>query len=109
MTEGNFELVSVIVWYATVLPGVRTILVRDEARLRGVRASRAWPAVSRDAALFAIYNVGFLFFFVLPIHFWRTRRSILGVLIGVGWVVALVAVVIGAQLAAAEAVDLLGL
>lgn len=108
MTDGNLELVEVVVWYATVLPAVRAILVCDERRLRGLQAERAWPAVSRDAALFAIFNVGFLFLFVLPIHFWRTRRSVWGVLVGLAWTAALVAVVVGTQMAVAAAVEELG-
>jgi hypothetical protein len=109
LTDGNLELLQVLVSWAVTLPGATAILVLDERRLRGVQAERAWPKASRDAALFAVFNFPFLLLVVLPLHFVRTRRSVLGALAGVGWLVALVAADVGAELAAAAAVDSLGL
>jgi hypothetical protein len=109
VTPGNLELLEVLVSWAVVLPGGAAVLVLDERRLRGPQLARAWPVGSRDAALFAVFNFPVLLLVVLPLHFWRTRRSLLGTLAGVGWVAALVAVDVGAQLALGAAVDWLGL
>jgi hypothetical protein len=77
---------------AMILPwGVTTYLLFalvawDEARLaqRSPEAlARAWPASTRTMALvyFGVLS--------LPVHFGRTRRSVLGVLQGLGWATAL--------------------
>jgi len=57
------------------------IVRRDLARLSGEPLARAWP----DASLWAAVVVfGPL---CLPVHFIRTRRSWLGLLLGLGWLV----------------------
>jgi hypothetical protein len=110
VTEGNLEFLVSLVSLAVTLPGAAAIIVLDERRLRGVQAARAWPAVSRDAALFLVTQTGLPFLLLLlPVHFGRTRRSALGVLMGLGWVCALVAADVGAVVAASAAVDWLGL
>jgi hypothetical protein len=109
VTDGNFELVQVLVTWVVTLPGVAAILVLDERRLRGVQAERAWPPVSRDAAIFAIWNFPVFLLLVPVVHFVRTRRSAAGALAGLAWVAALVAADYAAQLAAAAAVDSFGL
>lgn len=58
------------------------IIKRDLARLSPSSLSRAW----NDASLWsAIVVFGPL---CLPVHFGRTRRSLRGLLLGLGWVVA---------------------
>jgi hypothetical protein len=109
VTDGNLELLQVLASWAVLLPGATAVLVVDERRLRGVQASRAWPGVSRDAAIFGIFNFPLLLLVVLPLHFVRTRRTFVSFLVGVGWIAALVAADIGAQLATSVAVDALGL
>lgn len=109
MTEGNFELVQVLVSWAVTLPGVSAIIVLDERRLRGPRLERAWSPVSRDAAIFAAWQLGLLLFFVPLVHFVRTRRSLSGLLFGLGWLAVLLDADLCAQLAAGAAVDWLGL
>ncbi len=109
MTEGDLELLQVIVSWAITLPGVAAIVVLDERRLRGRERERAWPAVSRDAAIFASWQLGLLLFLVPLVHFVRTRRSPIGLVVGISWGLLLFAVDYCAQVALAIAVDLLGL
>ena len=60
------------------------IVRRDLTRLSGEPLARAWP----DASLWAAVVVfGPL---CLPIHFIRTRRSLLGIALGLGWLVGAV-------------------
>ena len=108
MTPGNLEFVQVVVSMAVTLPSVVAIIVLDERRLRGVERDRAWPPQSRDAAIFGLWNVG-AHPLCLLVHFIRTRRSLLGIALGVGWLVAVAAVDAGAQLAVLQLIDWTGL
>ena len=108
MTAGNLELLQVVVSMAVTLPAVIAIIVLDERRLRGPALDRAWPPVSRDAAIFTLWNLGVHPLCVL-LHFVRTRRSALGLGLGLGWLLAVIAVEIGAQLATAAVVEWAGL
>jgi hypothetical protein len=109
VTDGNLELVQAIASWVVTITCVSAIIVLDERRLRGARLEQAWPSVSRDAAIFAMFNVPFGLLFLPLVHFWRTRRSASGVLFGLAWGVSLVEASICAQLAAVAAVDWLGL
>jgi len=105
VTPGNLELVQVVVTWAVTIPGAATIIVRDEDRLRGERAARAWPAASRDSALFLIYNVFLFVLLVVPLHFVRTRRSFLGLALGVGWLAVILAALTCAQVLTVLAIE----
>jgi hypothetical protein len=109
VTNGNLELLQVLVSWAVTLPSVYAILVLDERRLPGRMLARAWPKVSRDAAIFAIWNIPFLLLVVPLVHFIRTRRSVRGLLLGVAWVSAVLVANFAAELATVAAVDWLGL
>ena len=67
------------------------LVIADERRLSEARLERAWPPVSRNAAIFIFGPLA------VPIHFVRTRRSIAGVLLGIAAlaVVALVSELVG--------------
>lgn len=80
------EILEVVVPWTLSIVLLFTIVHRDEARLSSEALGRAWPVATRRSAL--VY-FGVL---ALPVHFGRTRRSVQGVLLGVGWGV-LVAVV----------------
>jgi len=108
VTPGNLELLQIVVYWAVTLPAVAAIIVHDERRLVGERRTRAWPAVSRDAAIFALWNLGVPHLCVL-VHFARTRRSLTGFGVGLLALVAVVAADIGAQLGTAQVVEWLGL
>jgi hypothetical protein len=101
---GDVELLQVVASWALTLPCVAAIIVVDERRLRGEELARAWPAPSRDAAIFGLWNLGVHPLCVL-VHFARTRRDFVGVALGLFWLGAVVAVDIGAQLGVAAAVD----
>jgi hypothetical protein len=108
LTDGNLELVQIVVSWMVTVPAVAGIIVYDERRLRGAALGRAWPPVSRDAAIFSLWNMGVHPLCVL-IHFVRTRRNVRGALLGVGWCVAVLALGIGAQIGATALVEWAGL
>lgn len=108
MTGGNLKMVQVIVSLAVTLPGVALIIVRDERRLTGDALERCWPPQSRDAAIFALCNLGVHPLCIL-VHFVRTRRPVPGILLGLGWLLALTAVDVGARLGAEAIIDWLRL
>lgn len=108
MTDGNLELVQVIVSWVVTLPAVVLVITADERRLKGEALARAWPPQSRDAAIFGLWNLGVHPLCVL-IHFSRTRRSVLGTGLGLAWVVAILLVDAGAQSGVAFAIERLGL
>jgi hypothetical protein len=108
VTAGNLELVQIVAFLVVTLPMVICVIVRDEKLLEGAELERAWPPVSRDAAIFGLYYVGLHPLCVL-IHFVRTRRSVRGAVLGVVWLTAIVALGIGAQFGAADLVERVGL
>ena len=108
MTDGNLELLQIIASWAVTLPAVAWVIVYDERRLQGAQLGRAWPPVSRDAAIFGLWNMGVHPLCVL-IHFVRTRRNLRGVLLGVAWCVAVVTLGIGAQIGVTALVEWVGL
>ena len=55
------------------------IVRRDLARLSEERLARAWPPASFLAAVYAFGPLS------LPVHFTKTRRSLLGFALGVFW------------------------
>ena len=107
MIPGNLELLQIVVSWVVTLPTVAAIIVHDERRLRGERLDRAWPPASRDAAIFALWQLGVPHLCVL-IHFARTRRTLVGYFLGIAGLAAVVAVDVGAQLLAAQAVAWMG-
>lgn len=108
MTPGNLEFVDLIASMVTSLSSVSAIIVLDERRLRGEELARAWLPVSRDAAIFGLANVALHPVCVL-LHFVRTRRSWVGVVLGFLWLVIVVVADLGAQVAAEGFVRLFGI
>jgi hypothetical protein len=79
------EVLLYVLSFALSIAVPATIVRRDLARLTGEPLARSWP----DASLWAAVVVfGPL---CLPIHFIRTRRSLLGVALGVGWLAGAIA------------------
>jgi hypothetical protein len=72
-----------------------TIVRRDLARLRGERLARSWPDSSLWSAVVVFGPLS------VPIHFIRTRRSWVGLLLAILWL-------IGAILLVALPVEALG-
>jgi hypothetical protein len=108
MTDGDLELVQVIVSWVVTLPAVVVVIRTDERRLEAEALARAWPPQSRDAAIFGLWNLGVHPLCVL-IHFARTRRSVLGTGLGLAWVVAILLADAGVQSGVALAIERLGL
>ncbi len=108
MTDGNLQLVQVIVSWVVTLPAVIFVIKADERRLKGEALERAWPPQSRDAAIFGLWNMGVHPLCVL-IHFARTRRTLLGTGLGLVWLVAIMLADAGVQTGVAAAIERLGL
>jgi hypothetical protein len=111
MTPGNLELVEILASWAATAPIVYAVIVLDERRLSGEMLARAWPPVSRDAALFAAWLLGYFPPYLLAlflVHFGRTRRSAWGYALGLAWTLASVGVLVASQLAADAVVDAAG-
>jgi hypothetical protein len=108
MTDGNLELVQVIVSWIVTLPAIVIVIRSDERRLRAEALARAWPPQSRDAAIFGLWNLGVHPFCVL-IHFVRTRGFFVGTDMGLAWLAAILLASAGAQSGVALAIDRLGL
>jgi hypothetical protein len=80
------EILAIFVPWVVSLVLMFGLLRWDESRLTLVEKARAWPAASR---LVAVVYFGVV---CLPVHFGRTRRSLVGVLQGFAWA-ALVAAI----------------
>ena len=106
MTPGNVEFVQVVTNLIVTLVAVPAIIVGDERRLCGEELARAWPPVSRDAAIFGIYAYGIPV--CLIVHFSRTRRSMRGFLIGVLWFALVYAVLFALDALEVTVIDWLG-
>ncbi len=63
--------------------GAFYVVWRDDRTLTPEQEYRAWPETSRLAAVVAFGPL------CLPIHFWRTRRSALGLALGFGYMIAI--------------------
>jgi hypothetical protein len=112
VTLGNLELVQIIASWAATAPIVVATVLFDERRLTSDQLSRAWPPVSRDAAVFVGWMLGFNVFFLVAfflVHFVRTRGWGRGVLLGFAWACVAFDAWAGAQLVAISVVDSVGL
>ena len=85
MTGDTIEVAAVAVQMLLGALGPWWIVRWDERRLDAVRLSRAWPPSTRLSAAVAFGPL------CLPVHFWRTRRSWWGVVLGLGLAIALTA------------------
>ena len=73
------DIAPLIASWAVALWLVFATLRWDEKRLTDAELARAWPPATRLAA-------GVYFGVIcLPIHFWRTRRTLWGLLQGLLW------------------------
>ncbi len=110
MSPGNVEFVQVVSSMAASTAAVAGIVVLDEKRLHGAQLERAWPPVSRNAAIFGAWLFGALYGCVLlVVHFTRTRMSALGIGLGVLAAALLLTVDIGSMILAGAVIEWLGL
>ncbi len=83
--ESILEIAAILVsgvvnWTVSAL-----IIKRDERRLSGEMLARAYPPATLAASVFLFQQIAVL------VHFVRTRRSVKGFFLGLGWaVVALI-------------------
>jgi hypothetical protein len=77
------EVVAIVASWVMTTTMVFLTLRLDERRMTPTQRARAWPASSRVAAV-VVFGV-----VCVPIHFGRTRRSFLGVLAGLGVMLAI--------------------
>ena len=109
MTPGNEEFVEVCVTLVVPLAIVMPLLRFDERRLKPAQLERAWPPVSRDAAVFAPWLLLGMPQLCLPVHAVKTRGWLVGLLPGllVALVITMLTGLLGAGLV--MALEALGL
>lgn len=76
------EIVAIVLDWVLTTTACFFVVIRDERALDPALRERAWPPVSRDAAIIAFGQIALL------VHFWKTRRwGIKGFALGVAWMV----------------------
>jgi len=83
------DVLVLCVQFVTTIFVSAWVVRRDVQRLGPDLLSRAWPEPSLWSAVVCFSPI------CVPIHFVRTRRSLLGVALGVGWFFATVVTVNG--------------
>jgi hypothetical protein len=91
------ELLVVVVPWLTMTSLASLVLMLDERRLRGEARARSFPRASRLSASFGLALMSPLQLVSIPVHFWRTRRSFVALLAGLGLAMLVLALgVVGA-------------
>ncbi len=80
------DVLAMVIPWAVSLVLMFVLLHWDESRLTVAQKARAWPPASLRVAVVYFGIVS------LPVHFGRTRRSVLGVLQGLAWAVLIGAI-----------------
>jgi hypothetical protein len=83
------DVLGLLVQFVATITVSAWIVRRDVKRLDPRLLARAWPEPSLWSAVVCFSPL------CIPIHFVRTRRSLRGVALGVGWFLAAVVVVDG--------------
>lgn len=83
------DVLELIVQFAATIGVSAWIVRRDVNRLGPDLLPRAWPDPSFWSAVVCFSPI------CVPVHFVRTRRSLLGILLGIGWFTAAVLTVNG--------------
>jgi hypothetical protein len=73
------EIVEFTLSLVVTTAAIFALILWDEKRLDPERRERAWPPASRASAI-VVFSI-----LCIPVHFWRTRRSLWGVLLGFFW------------------------
>jgi len=77
------EILALLVPWVVSTTLIFLLIHRDEARLPPEQLARAWPTATRRTAVVYFGPLA------LPVHFGRTRRSVLGVVQGLAWALAI--------------------
>ncbi|HTQ04851.1 MAG TPA: hypothetical protein VMI54_13390 [Polyangiaceae bacterium] len=83
------DVLDLIVQFVATIALSAWVVRRDVKKLQPELLSRAWPESTFWSAVVCFSPI------CVPVHFVRTRRSALGVALGVGWFTATVATVNG--------------
>ena len=78
------EILAMTIMWGAKFALMSALLAWEERRLPEEKRARAWPPATRLLAC-AIFQE-----LALPVHFWRTRRTAVGLGLGILWAVALV-------------------
>ncbi len=87
MDPGTLDALELVLAMVVKIPAGLALLGWDEGRLAKAapeQLARAWPPATRLSATVLFPEIAFI------VHFWRTRRSLWGVLVGTLWSVAYV-------------------
>jgi len=95
------EITEIVVGSVVIALALFLLVDWDESRLTYEQLARAWPPATRALLLTPLLLWPF-WFVSPPVHFWRTRRSLLGALEGLLWT----ALIIVAWIGVAEGIDL---
>ncbi len=93
------DVAEILVPWAVVTLALFAFFDWDESRLTPEERDRAWPPATRTLAIVYFGGLGV----PVLVHFWRTRRSVRGALVGV----SAGAIALGLNIAVAVAVDAL--
>jgi hypothetical protein len=94
------EITEIVVGSVVIALALFLLVDWDESRLTYEQLARAWPPATRALLLTPLLLWPF-WFVSPPVHFWRTRRSLLGFLEGLLWT----ALIVVAWIGVAEAID----
>lgn len=76
------EIVAILLDWVLTTTACFYVVIRDERALSPPLRERAWPAVSRDAAIVSFGQIAVL------VHFWKTRHyGLKGFALGVVWTI----------------------
>jgi hypothetical protein len=81
VAESIVEVVAILVSAAVAWTVSAWIIKRDEKRLDAAMLARAYPPATLIASVFLFQQIAVL------VHFIRTRRSLRGFFLGLGWAV----------------------
>jgi hypothetical protein len=94
------EITEIVVGSVVIALALFLLVDWDESRLTYEQLARAWPPATRALLLTPLLLWPF-WFVSPPVHFWRTRRSLLGFLEGLLWT----ALIVVAWIGVAEGID----
>jgi hypothetical protein len=110
LRPGDVEFVDVVCSMTVWTGGVAAIVALDWRRLTEKQLCQAWLPSTRDTLVFGAFLFSVLYAGPgLLIYFVKSRRSLLGVVLGLLAPVGLLALDVGVQYGAEAAIDWLGL